>query len=93
MLKALILSIVPAPELEPVLQTFRGAQAHSSNRLKAQYTSRGGSQIPHVLSRDFTLVDSWSTDLRYEPANLKDNEARKFVVATGKIIEWAEGRL
>jgi len=93
MLKALILSAAPVGQAEEMLRSFRGPKAHSFNHLKDQYIARGGSRIPHELSRDFTLVDFWSTDLRYEPSNMERNEARKFTVAAGTIIRWAEGRL
>jgi hypothetical protein len=45
------------------------------------------------VHRDFTLVDVWSTNLRYELAAFREPEAEEFLKSADRIIEWAEGRI
>ena len=41
----------------------------------------------------FTLVNDWSTDMRYLPRTLKADEAEGFLSAAENIIRWADGRI
>jgi hypothetical protein len=38
-------------------------------------------------------VNDWSTDLRYLPRTLKEDESKAFLAAAEAIIQWADGRL
>jgi hypothetical protein len=53
----------------------------------------GGASFPGQVNRDFTLVDVWSTNLRYELAAFRKPEAEEFLESVDRIIEWAEGRI
>lgn len=92
-LKALILSVVPAKRSRVVIQTFRGNRAHDYEWLRAQYYERGGPHFPREVNLCFTLASSWSTKLRYTPANLKFGDAEDFLSAVATIIDWAKRRL
>jgi len=43
--------------------------------------------------RAFTLVNDWSTDLRYLPRTMRADEARDFLAAAESILRWVDGRL
>jgi len=92
-LKALILSVVASSRTNFVLQTFRGNRAHDYQWLRDEYRLKGGGSPPREVNRCFTLVDRWSTDLRYSPANLKERDASSFFKAAKVILVWADGRL
>ncbi len=92
-LKTLILSVVPTAQTEAVLNSFRGVRAHDYNWLRDQYRLRGGASFPGHVNRDFTLVDEWSTNLRYELAVFRHSEAEEFLKSTDRIIQWADGRI
>ncbi|WP_165221696.1 HEPN domain-containing protein [Aquisphaera insulae] len=92
-LKSLILAVVAPTDTQEVLHSFRGARAHDYNWLRQTYRLRGGASLPTTVIQDFTLVDTWSTDLRYEPATLHEHEAKAFLDAAGRLIQWAKGRL
>src|SRR4051812_11082661 len=79
MLKALVLSIVPQGQEDDVLRTFRGNRAHEYEWLRAVYRIRSGAAFPGEINQCFARVDTWSTDLRYEPGNLRDREAESFI--------------
>lgn len=92
-LKALILSLTPASRIEAVLGMFRGNKAHDYNQLKSWYRQKGGTPAPEEVNRAFTLVQDWSTGLRYslDAWDLKD--ALGFLRAAKTIVRWADGRL
>jgi HEPN domain-containing protein len=92
-LKALILSSCTASDRKDVLGTFRGQRAHEIEWLRQQYTERGHAAIPAEIARLLTRVNSWSTDLRYSPRMTKTREARAFLDATSRVLEWADGRM
>jgi len=93
MLKALILAaLAPAPRAE-MLQSFRGARTHDYEWLRTQYLENGGARFPREVNAAFTLVNDWSTDLRYLPRTLKADEAEGFLSAAASILRWADGRL
>jgi hypothetical protein len=92
-LKALILSVVPPGQTSAVLESFRGHRAHDYEWLKLVYRQHGGALPPREVNRNFTLVDRWSTALRYAPGTLKEEDARSFLKAVGAIVGWADGRL
>lgn len=92
MLKALILSITPRERTSAVLESFRGRRAHDYNWLQSEYRLSGGARSPREVTRAFTLVDEWSTDLRYAVGLKSERDARAFLEACKAIMSWAEGR-
>ena len=93
MLKALILSVTPARDRESVLTSFRGVKGHNYHWLKARYFEGGGPQVPRFVSDSFLLVNTWTTDLRYETETLNPIDAAGFLTATKVIFDWADERL
>jgi len=53
---------------------------------------RWPSRVAEILEA-FTLVSTWTTDMRYLPGRQKMNEAEAFLAAAETIIRWADGRL
>jgi hypothetical protein len=92
-LKALILAVTPFNEADDVLRTFRGARAHDYGSLKERYRIKAGRAISREINEAFTLIEWWSTELRYSPAAVKDRDARTFMEAAGTVMAWANGRL
>lgn len=93
MLKALILSTIPRGGRAGVLASFRGAAAHDFNWLKAKYLKCGGPPFPSDVSKSFSLVETWTTDLRYNAGTIRRAEAESFLRAAEAIMTWADGRL
>jgi hypothetical protein len=92
-LKALVLSALTPAGREGMLQSSRGARAHDYEWLRTQYFQNGGARFPREVNEAFTLVNDWSTDLRYLPRTLKPDEAHGFLIASAHILRWADGRL
>jgi len=92
-LKALVLSSVPKNVRNNILQTFRGHRAHDYEWLRALYRQYGGPDPPREIRRSFTLVNRWSTDLRYSTEITKERDAERFLGAAEAILNWADGRL
>lgn len=92
-IKAMILAITPAAQEADVVALFRGAKAHDYDQLKVWYRERGGSTPPPSLNPSFTIVNDWSTDLRYSTAPLKQEDAQEFLDAVDEVMRWGSGRL
>ena len=92
-LKALILSQAAKDKKDEVLSTFRGAGAHNYDWLRAMYQKHGGPQFPREITEAFVIVESWGTDLRYQPGTIPADDADEFLAAVRRIRAWAEGRL
>jgi hypothetical protein len=92
-LKALILSAVPSSRLDSMLASFRGHRAHDYEWLRQQYSENNGPGFPRDLNEQFTLVNNWSTALRYVPGQIDLADAEDFLKAAKVIIEFAKGRL
>lgn len=92
-LKALILSTTPEGERPAMVASFRGTKAHDYDWLKARYFERGGPVFPSAVSKDFALVGTWTTELRYQAGTSKRGDAEAFLNAARAIILWADGRL
>jgi hypothetical protein len=93
LLKALILTQVPAHERDRVLKSFRGGKAHDYDWLRDVYYRRGGSRFPPAVVQAFTVVGSWSVDLRYQPGTLDAEEADEFFAQARVVLDWAATRL
>jgi HEPN domain len=92
-LKALVLMSVRPSTRPDMMKSFRGGKAHEYEWLRTLYLTNGGSRFPAEITRHFTLVNDWSTDLRYTPRSVRADEAEAFLVAAVAIIRWADGRL
>ena len=92
-LKALILSAMTPHDRDVMLRSFRGAKAHDYEWLRDRYLFNGGARFPRHVTEAFTLVNDWSTDLRYLPRTLKDEEASDYLSSAAIIMQWADGRL
>jgi HEPN domain-containing protein len=92
-LKALVLTAVPEKDRTTLLRTFRGAKAHEYDWLRILYRKKGGARFPPEINQHFTLVNDWSTDLRYSPKPVRAPEAEGFLKAAEAIIHWAKGRM
>jgi HEPN domain-containing protein len=92
-LKALLLSVTPASKVGKIVDTFRGERGHNLEWLKAQYIRHGGAAFPAALSRKFARVNSWRTDIRYDPGTSLLSDAEEFFQAAEEILRWANERL
>ena len=93
MLKALILNGLTKTKQATTMKSFRGSKAHDFDWLREQYLLNGGARFPANIARSFTLVNDWSTDLRYIPKNLKTKDIDEFLKAAEEITLWISGRL
>jgi hypothetical protein len=93
MLKALILSLITGRARSETVASFRSARAHEFEWLKAKYFEQGGAAFAKAVARQFSLVNTWATDLRYKPGTVKRDEAEAFFRAAEAIMVWADGRL
>lgn len=85
LLKALILENTPVRRQLVMLAEFKGPQAHRLAWLRKRYYETGGSSFAATDRSDFSLVDAWTTDLRYEPASMKPAEAAEFMSAARRL--------
>jgi HEPN domain-containing protein len=92
-LKALILSVVAPKNVGAILGSFKGHRAHDYEWLRSVYRQNGGASLPRETNRCFTLVDIWSTEIRYYPGTVKERDADRFITAAWALLEWADGRL
>jgi HEPN domain-containing protein len=92
-LKALVLTAARAKDRATTLQSFRGRKAHDYDWLRSIYVKRGGARFPSEINQHFTLVNDWSTELRYLPKQVGSAEAKSFLKAAEAIIQWAKKRM
>jgi HEPN domain-containing protein len=75
------------------LQRFRESEV----LFEAGYTTGAvylaGYGVECILKALVSLVNDWSTDLRYNPRSVRSDEAEEFLGSAAAIIRWAEGRL
>ena len=92
-LKALILAGVPARRRTAAEATFKGNRAHDFRWLLQDYRLRGGAGPPVEIRAALDAVDFWSTSLRYSPGKIAESEAKKFLAAASRLLQWVDGRL
>jgi HEPN domain-containing protein len=93
MMKALILSMLPARKRAKILESFRGSKAHDYDWLRRQYFKCGGPQLPAMISKAFAFVNVWAVEIRYEARTSKPRDAEIFLGFVEEIKIWAEGRM
>jgi HEPN domain-containing protein len=92
-LKALIVTSTPARDRSAATTSFRGAGGHDLLRLRQRLAGDRGVHIPPRLAQSFSLVVSWSVDLRDEPGPGDRDDAEAFIAAARAIVAWADGRI
>jgi hypothetical protein len=92
MLKALNLEITPPNQQESLLEVLRRI-GHDLTRLLELYQGKGGGRPPPSVVRAFALVSHWSSEMRYDPKEVKLPEAERFLRAVDEVYQWADGRL
>lgn len=92
MIKAMIIMQTPSSQRTNVIAGFRGQRAHNILWLREQLT-RTGVVIPAALAREFRFVNTWSTDMRYEPGRGNRADAERFTHAAKSILAWLDGRM
>lgn len=93
MLKAMALATAPPSQRMGIRRSFRGHKAHEYEWLRSLYFMHGGPRFPREINRHFTLVNDWSTDLRYSPRSVRADEAEAFLASAAAIIQWSDGRI
>lgn len=93
MLKALLLATLPPAARRLMIQSFRGPRGHDFEWLRTQYLANGGARFPREITAGLTVINDWSTDLRYLVRALKKKEATGFLNRAATIIRWADGRI
>jgi hypothetical protein len=92
-LKALVLAQYPEHEQPAVVASFRGGRAHDYRWLLAGYRARGGASPPPDVSRALVILDSWGTELRYDPRTEYPADIDEFLGAVDTVMQWATRRL
>lgn len=93
MLKALILaSVSRSQELEALAQ-FRGQQAHSFDWLLRLYRNMTSTNVPEEVLTYLIRVNTWSTNIRYQPGVIDKDDAKQFIDSVEQISSWIEGKL
>lgn len=93
MLKAMILSILPAGRRIEMLGSFRGSRAHDYDWLRSRYLTSGGPQFTKAIARAFSFVNTWAVEVRYKAGTSKYGDAKTFLDSTEEIMTWADGRM
>lgn len=93
LLKALILAATSRGQRRAVADTFRGAKAHDLDWLRVKYLRTGGPPVPADVLQAFSVVNRWTTVLRYLARAIELAEARAFFRAVSRITGWADGRM
>jgi HEPN domain len=92
MLKALNIEAQPGNLQGSRLEELKRI-GHNLTRLLELYRQKGGSCPPPEVTRAFTLVGDWSSEIRYNPKEVDLVEAEEFLEAVDQIFRWADGRL
>ncbi len=92
-LKALILTSTPENRHRDMLnEEFRGGRAHNLVWLRERLRETGAAGFPLNIGHDLTFVSTWSVDLRYTPGIGDADDAKEFIAAVERIIDFANGR-
>ena len=91
-LKALVLSSEPVAWQKATLKTFRGAKAHEFMWLLHELRERKN-EPSDPIKQALNEVNWWSTEIRYDPSDMKRQLAEEFLAISEKILVWARGRM
>jgi hypothetical protein len=92
-LKALLLGQCPEHEQPAVMARFRGAWAHDHRQLLAEYRRRGGAAPSKQATDALVVLESWGTELRYDPRAEFPGDVGTFLAAVETVDQWARQRL
>lgn len=93
LLKALILTRLPATNRKEMVKQFRGGKAHDYGWLREVYYKRDKAGFPPDVVQAFNEVAEWNTEWRYRPGTLEADEAIAFLDAVEVIRAWADRRM
>jgi HEPN domain-containing protein len=91
-LKALILFSEPASRQLATLKTFRGSKAHEFASLLHALKLRKNEPSDEITEA-VNEVNWWSTEIRYDPAEMKNPMAAEFISIARQIVDWVKGRM
>ena len=91
-LKALNIETQPADQQAGRLEHLKKV-GHNLTRLYELYFEDGGSRPPTDVMRAFQFVSQWSSEIRYNPKEVKLVEANRFLKAVDEVYRWTDGRL
>jgi HEPN domain-containing protein len=91
-LKALVLSSEPKNRRFDTLRSFRGVRAHDFVWLRKQLKLRHV-HFPRDVEDILLQVGWWTTELRYESAEINEPSAEEFLRCTEEIARWAKQKL
>lgn len=91
-LKTLLILARPVNARAEVLRSFRGAAGHDLLELRLRLARRGV-LVPADHAEAMTLLETWSTDLRYDPGPGDPRDAARFLEAARTVVGWAEARM
>ena len=92
-LKALVLGQLSEHQQLPMIARFRGAVAHDYHWLLGIYRENGGAATPVEVTRALTRLDSWGTELRYNPRTAYPGDIALFFEAVETVVGWGKRRL
>ncbi len=93
LLKALLLAATPRGRRRSVVDSFRGARWHDFDWLLSAYLRTGAPPLSAKTLASFSVVNRWTTVLRYQARTAEMDEARLSFRAVRQIADWADGRL
>jgi len=91
-LKALIVDGTSQTRRSETISAFRGASGHSYDVLLHRYRMVKGPVIPNETHLHLSRINTWSTDLRYDPRLEPYQVAAGFIESVDAIMKWAEMR-
>ena len=92
-LKALILSNTPLPRQQEVVQGFREPRGHNILNLFEHLRQRGAAAVPSAIANDLAYTSTWSVDLRYNPGEGDEAEAKAFLAAVKRLVDFFDRRI
>ena len=92
-LKALVLGQLPEHRQLPMIARFRGAVAHDYHWLLGIYRENGGAAYPAPVTQALARLDSWGTEMRYNPRTVYPGDIDHFFRAVATVVEWGKQRL
>jgi len=73
--------------------TFRGQQVHRPDWLLRLYQKTIFAGVLANIVAHFVRINTWSTNMRYQPGVMDEDDAERFMSSVEQITLWVEGRL
>ncbi|HEV2973030.1 MAG TPA: HEPN domain-containing protein [Pirellulales bacterium] len=93
MLKALMLESVPESRHDTIGDLFRGQLGHNLILLMRELRTHLRGSLPSIIERTLLRVNTWTTNLRYMPGNIKSSLATEYIRDAAQIIQWTDERI